>query len=207
MWSDTLLAFSAKMIEYNPGIVYRLLLFTAIIVLYSIFVYFFYKYLAKRDIIELNLNQYNNFSNEGTVKFFGFIFYILEYIIILPILTIFWFGVLAILLLVLAKSISVANVMIIAASLVASVRITAYVSEKLSRELAKMVPFTLLALAIMGDNLLSIENLVTRLIEIPSVLTNLPYYLVFIILVELIMRLIEITEKFFWPDRTDEEDN
>jgi len=162
--------------------------FTAVIVLYSVFVFYFYKFLAKKNIIELNLNQYNQSINPTLVKFFAALFYVIEYIIILPILTFFWFAVLSILILLLAKGIEIGTILLISAALVAAVRITAHISEDLSKDLAKMLPFTLIAIAITTSGFFNIGDLLSRVKEIPLLLSNIPYYLIFIMATELIMR-------------------
>ena len=181
--------------EFNLILV--LLFFTAVIVGYSVFVFYFYRYLAKKNLIELNLSKYNQYSNPSVAKFFAIVLYIVEYIIVLPVLTFFWFAVLAILILVLSEGIPAATILLISAALVASVRVTAYVSENLSRDLAKMLPFTLLAIAIIKPGFFAIDALISRVQEIPSLFSNVPYYLLFIISIELIMRTFELLKDAF----------
>ncbi len=171
------------------SLILTLVFFTAVIVIYSIFVFYFYRFLAKKNIIELNLNQYNQYSNPALIKFFAAIFYIIEYIIILPVLTFFWFAILSILILLLSKGIEVRTILLISSALVAAVRITSYLSEDLSRDLAKMLPFTLLAIAITTAGFFDINALLSRVGEIPSLFSDIPYYLIFIVAVELIMRI------------------
>lgn len=181
--------------------------FTAVIVLYAIFVFFFYRYLAKQNIIGLNLRKYNRSANPGMAKFWGFILYIVEYIIILPIVTTFWFGILSVLLLTLtATEMSVIAVLMITTALIAGVRITAYISEKLSQDLAKMIPFTILAVAITSQNFFQISTYVERFSEIPDLVLLLPQFILFVIGVELIMRSIELIRKFIkYGDEINEE--
>lgn len=179
--------------------------FTAVIVIYSVFVFYFYRFLAKKNLIELNLNQYNQYNNPAIVKFFAFIFYIIEYIILLPVITFFWFSVLAILILLLSKGIGTATILLISAALVASVRVTSYVSEDLSKDLAKMLPFTLLAIAITTAGFFDINALLSRISEIPSLFSNIPYYLLFIVSVELIMRIADFIQSIFTSLKTTEE--
>ncbi len=172
----------------ETSLILTLAFFTAVIVVYSVFVFYFYQFLAKKNLIEFNLSQYNKYSNPSIVKFFAFIFYIVEYIILLPVVTFFWFSVLAILILLLSKGIGTATILLISAALVASVRVTSYVNEDLSRDLAKMLPFTLLAIAITTAGFFNIGALLSRISEIPSLFYNIPYYLLFIVAIELIMR-------------------
>jgi TRAP-type mannitol/chloroaromatic compound transport system permease small subunit len=98
----------------------------------------------------------------------------------------------------------ITNILILTASLVASVRITAYVSEKLSQELAKMLPFTLIAMILIGDRLFSIQGLASRILEIPTLFSDLPYYLLFIIIVELSMRLIDLLGRLFGKEDSED---
>jgi|TARA_B100002003_G_C14116177_1_gene536868 hypothetical protein len=173
-----------------------LLFFTTVIVIYSIFVFYFYRFLAKKNIIELNLNQYNQYSNPFVIKIFAIFFYIIEYIVLLPILTFFWFGILAILTLILAKDLPVDTVLLIAAALVASIRVTSYVNEDLAKDLAKMLPLTLLAIAITTAGFFNRSIFFERIGEIPDLFSNVPYYLIFIIGIELIMRVMESITSF-----------
>lgn len=181
----------------EANLILTLTVFTAVIVIYSVFVFYFYRFLAKKNIVELNLNQYNRYSHPIAVKIFAIIFYIIEYIILLPVLTFFWFAILAILILLLAKGIEVGTILLISAALVASVRATSYVNEKLSKDLAKMLPFTLLAIAITTSGFFDIGTLISRISKIPSLLSNFPYYLFFIIGIEFIMRIADFIQSIF----------
>ena len=157
----------------EKNLLFTLLFFTSVIVIYAVFVYYFYRYLAKKNIIGLNLSQYS--ETESSQKVLATLFYIIEYLIILPILTFFWFAVFAILILVLAEGIGASTVLIISAAFVAAVRVTSYVSENLSRDLAKMIPFTLLAIAITKPNFFDVSALISRFSEIPSLFSNITY--------------------------------
>jgi len=195
-----------KLSESGTNLTFTLIFFTAIIVLYSVFVFYFYQFLAKKNILELNLGQYNKYANPTVIKFFAVIFYILEYIILLPILTFFWFAFLAILILVLAQGMQASTVLLISTALIASVRATSYVSQTLSKDLAKMVPFTLLTIAITNKGFFQITPLLGRITEIPSLFSDIPYYLLFIVLVELTMRLVDFANNLF-SDPTEDEDD
>ena len=141
-------------------------LITLFIVTYSLFVFYFYRFLAKKNIINLNLTKYNQYEFGTVYRFFAIIFFILEYLIILPFITFFWFGILSILMLILSKGIPITQILIISASLIGAIRITSFVSEDLSRDLAKMIPLALLALAITSANF-NIELILEELKQIP----------------------------------------
>jgi len=179
------------------SLIFTLAFFAAVIVIYGIFVFYFYRYLAKKNLIELNLSQYNTYSHPAMIKTFASIFYIIEYIIILPVITFFWFAVLAILILLLGEGMDVGTILLISAALVAAVRITAYISENLSRDLAKMLPFTLLAIAITKPGFFEVSELISRFSGIPNLLSHILYYLLFIITIEITMRIIDFFTKIF----------
>ncbi len=163
-----------------------LLFFTILIIIYAIFVFYFYKILARKNIINLNLGQYA--GDGAAVKFFAFIFYIIEYIIIMPLLTLLWFGFLAVFLIILSKQ-GVATILMISAALVAAVRVTAFINEDLSKDLAKLLPFTLLGLFIIQPDFFNLSEMIGRISDIPSLFYHIPYYLIFIVALETIMRL------------------
>lgn len=187
------------------GALTNLTLFTTIIVIYSIFIFYFYKLLAKKNIIKLNLNQYNQYSSPTFTKILAVIFYIIEYLILLPVLTLFWFAILSILVLTLSQGIGTATVLLISAALVAAVRITAYISEDLSKDLAKMLPFTLIAIAITKPGFFEISSLIARINEIPALFSSILIYLIFIFSIELIMRAADFFCSIFSFSRNEEE--
>jgi hypothetical protein len=201
MFEDLSAIFSAE-----THIVLTLAFFTAIIVIYSIFVFYFYRFLARKNIIELNLNQYNQYSNQVLIKIFAGILYVLEYIVLLPILTFFWFAILATLILVLAKDLSVDTILLMTSALVASIRVTSYVNEDLAKDLAKMLPFTLLAISITTAGFFNITDLLSRINEIPGLISsNIPYYLLFIVAIELIMRITDFIQSVVIDSKASEE--
>ena len=163
--------------------------FTILIVIYALFIFYFYRFLAKKDLIKLNLRQYNTTSHPVLSKFFAVVFYVVEYILIIPIVTFFWFAVLSMFLLVLSKTADVGTIILVSAALIAAVRVTSYVTEDISRDLAKMLPLTLLALFIIEPNFFVIQTVLERVQQIPSLLSHIPYYLIFIIGIEFVLRI------------------
>jgi len=166
---------------------------TLLIAVYAIFVWIFYRFLARRDLLKIDLSKYNVFEHAGAIKFFAVILYIIEFVIILPFIVIFWFSVLSILLIVLAKEQPVGTILIISAAIVTAVRITSYYKEDLSRDLAKMFPFTLLGIAILTPGFFDIESTLVRVSQIPEIFNNIFLFSLFIIVLEVILRLLYIS--------------
>jgi len=77
---------------------------------------------------------------------------------------------------------------LISAAIITSTRITSYINEELSKDIAKILPFTVLAAFILSANLLDYSNIFTKLSEIPSLFNNILTFLIFIFVVEFIFR-------------------
>ncbi len=185
--TDIYIAFSNQIPQsYMPYII--LAFYTILIAIYAIIIWRFYKFLAKRNIIELNLSQYNRTQHPLFYKFLASVFFLVEYVIIVPIFVFIWFGFLAVFLLILSKSQSINQILIISAAIVAATRMTAYYSGDLSKDLAKMFPFTVLAVFLLDPDFFSIEKLIGRFAELPSLFGHILIYLVFIALLEVVMR-------------------
>jgi len=172
--------------EYR--ILVSLFLYTFFIAVYSVFIWKFYKFLASRDIIELNLSQYNSSKYAGLEKFFAVLLYTVEYMVILPFLVLFWFGIFSMFLLILSESQSAQQILLISAAIIASTRISAYISEDLSKDIAKIMPFTVLAMFILGNKFFDLENIFLKISQIPSLFSNILMFVVFIFLTEFVLR-------------------
>lgn len=157
------------------------------IVLYSIIIFNLYKFLAKRDVIDLNLTKHKE-SRFGFVKiFFGFFIYLFENILLAPIFTFIWFAFLMLLIIFLAKEGSVDTILMLSMALVAAIRVTAYYNENLSTDLAKTLPFVLLAVFITESSTLSISSFLETIKAVPAHLNILIYYFIFAVLLELVL--------------------
>ena len=180
-------------------------IFMILITIYSIFVWKFYRFLAKRDLLELNLAKYNRYEGAFLKKFFAVLFFILEYIVILPVVVFFWFFVIAFILIFLAQEHDIQGILLISAVIVGAVRISAYYNEDLSKDLAKMFPFTILAVAILTPNFINIENTVSKITEIPGLFTNIIFFLFVIIVLEFVMRILYLIMPHFPTPEEEEE--
>ena len=164
--------------------------FILAMVIYSLFVFKFYRFLAKRDVFTLDLDKYNNVKHHTLEKIFAFILYFLKYIILLPVMIFFWFGVLSVLLSVLAKNQTLQDILLISMAVVGTVRILSYYNEDLSKDLAKMLPFALLGVFLIDNTFLLVNQSLDLIKQIPNELSVLLYYLIFIAVMELILRIL-----------------
>ena len=72
-----------------------LALFAAGVAVYGILVFHFYRFLARKDILKLDLSKHNQSRRPLLRKIISVIFYILESLMLFPILIFFWFLVMA----------------------------------------------------------------------------------------------------------------
>jgi len=167
-----------------------LFLFVVAMVIYSVFIFKFYHFIATRDIFEFNLQRYHTRAKWAWLKKVLYIFlYFLEYVILFPIFVSLWFVMFAVLLLLLSRDPQLSLILLIAMAIVSSVRITAYYNEALSKDLAKMLPFGLLAVLLVDISFISSSTLQSAITSIPTVLDTILYYLIFAILIEFVLRI------------------
>ncbi len=162
-----------------------------LIMLYSIFIWKFCKWISKKDILELNLSRFNKSDHAVVEKIVGGIIYFFEYLVILPFVVFLWFGVFTIFLVLMTKSLDLSTLLIISVVVVAAIRMTAYYKQPLSQDLAKLIPFNLLALAI-TQGLFDFPKVFGQIQEIPNFFSQIWVYLVFIVILEFILRLVDI---------------
>lgn len=171
------------------ALTFPLLLFVVGVFIYTWFIFKFYPFLGKRDVFELNLQQYSESFIGGVKIFLSGIFYVLEYVFILPFFAFFWFGVVAVILAMLSKS-NVESMLLIAMVLVGSIRMTAYHKEDLSKDLAKILPFALLGVFLVDVSFFSWQASLETLKQFPSQWKQMAYYLIFIVLLEILLRIV-----------------
>jgi hypothetical protein len=182
----------------------NLFLLVLLIFIYSLFIWKFYKFIAEKNIFGLDLNRYNKSEHPLITKLIAGGLYLVEYIIILPFLIFFWFTIFTFfLILLIEKGIEVGTILLISAVVIAAIRMAAYYQKGLAEDIAKILPFTLLAIFVLNPQFFTIGFL-TRIIssigEIPSFFSEIIGYLVFIIVLEIILRLFEFLFSLFGID-------
>lgn len=167
-----------------------LVVFVTGIVLYSIFIFEFYRFIARRDIFQLRLKQYAT-GLEHLGNAVRFLLYWAEYILLFPVLTVLWFLAFTAFLAFLAAGHGVETVLLVSMAVVTSIRITAYYDEDLSRDLAKMLPFAILGIVVVeGAGAFSYSEAVGLLLAVPAHWQTVLYYLAVLIPLELLLRFV-----------------
>ncbi len=175
----------------------NLFLLVLVVTLYSIFIWKFYRFVAKKNLIDLNLKKFNRMEKPFATKILAGVFYFIEYIIVLPFMIFFWFAIFTTFLLLLTEGLEVQTILIISAVIVGAIRMTSYYKEDLSKDLSKLLPLTLLGLSMTKPGFFNFERILGNFTEVPNFLGEIIIYLLFIIVLELILRVFEIIFSIF----------
>ena len=114
------------------------------IVIYSAFVFKFYRFLAKKDLIDADFSQYSDGFTGFMKRLIDGLLLIVQNILFAPFLISFWVLILAVILTLLSGGDDLYWNVLVATSVVGSVRVISYFSEDLARDVAKMLPFAVL---------------------------------------------------------------
>jgi len=184
------------MIEFNLPEAYDVLRPLGILVLemviYSVFVFHFYRKLASHDIIKVDFSRYDNIG----LTFGRWILYLLQTVLFIPVIIFFWFAVLAIFLGFLGKHQTSENILLVSIALVTAIRVTSYYSEDLSKDLAKMLPFALLGVYLVDQSYFDFAVSLTLLQGLPEYWKLLVYYFAFIMALEIALRILHFFATF-----------
>ena len=151
--------------------------------------YIYYKQLARRDLFEIpKLNMQTKFVN-----FLDRAIYFLKYLLIFPVYSFIWFLIFSFLLFVLSKSRSIEEILFLGIIVVAATRMGAYISEKLAEDMAKLLPLTLIAIFLMDPKAVTLDTFISSFNSILLQLPKVAKYLLFIIVVEWLLRVFHWT--------------
>lgn len=167
-----------------------LLIFVLAMSVYAIFVFKFYRFLSRRDILQLNLEKHNNASMHLVRKTISFFIYCLKFLIVFPILAFFWFLVLTVLLTMMAKGQGLDGILLVSMAVVGSIRVSSYYNEALSTDLAKILPFALLGILLIDSSIVSFSGSMENLRAALAKWETMMYYLIAIVLLEFVLRMI-----------------
>lgn len=146
------------------------------IAIYSVVIYHFYRYIARRDCFKPSEKKYS--------KAIGF----LKYTFLFPFVAMLFFIGFSVILIFLTDSYEISQILYTAFALVMAIRITSYYTEDLSKDVAKMLPFAILGVFLIDSSYFSIETVTARINTLPDYINEIIQFLILIILVEWILR-------------------
>ncbi len=163
------------------SILYPLVFFVTGMTIYSLFIFKFYKFISRKDIFRL--------SGEAEPSTLKKAAYALEYLFLFPVIAFVWFAVVSVLLLVLSEVLSIGNIFMISMSTLVTIRITAYHSEDLSRDIAKLIPFALLAVFLLDLTPVTADIPLAIFSQLRSSWEMMAYYFAFLVVLEFVFKI------------------
>ena len=172
-----------------------LLTFSLGMVVYGIFIWHFYRFIARREIITLPLTKYQTDGKKIT----SLAAYVIKYIIVFPVVITAWFVVYSLFMFFLAPEISGEFVFLIVISLVVAIRIAAYYKEDLAKDLAKMIPFSLLGVFLISTSLFTVEQLLERIDSFVPFIGKIASFILFAMGIEAVLRILFLIKRKILP--------
>ncbi|MDH3618949.1 MAG: hypothetical protein OEM89_09545 [Nitrosopumilus sp.] len=170
---------------------------------YAIFVWHFYRFIARREIIPIDYDKYDSKGRFSPVRITA---YIISHILLFPLIIFVWFFVYSMFMFILAKDMPTGVVLLIAISVIGAIRVTSYYKEDLSKDVGKLLPFALLAVFLTSSafytgtsNFFSLEDLETKLQEFPQFLSRVIEFVFIIVIIEAILRTLFIVKRKIFP--------
>lgn len=176
----------------------NLFILTAILSLAGIVIYYMYMHLSKKDLFHIPKPK------DSDSKFRKFLLqtsFALKYIIIFPVYSFIWFIIFSFILVIISESKNFENSLYFGIVIVSAIRVSAYINEKMSEDIAKLLPLTMIATIIITPEFLSMnfESFLNTIIDSAQIITYIPSFakfLIFTILLEWMLRILTALHNF-----------
>jgi len=176
----------------------ELLTFTLSIVIYGVLIFHFYRFVAKRDVFGFDIDKFKRGTESFGSKVFNKFLSLLKYGIVFPFFVFIWFAGFSVLLFFMAaEGMDVTNILSISVAFVAAIRVASYYNGDLSKDLAKLIPFAFLGIALVDLSFFKWGRIQERIDLIPSLITEIATFFVFIVLLEWTLRIL-LSVKFLF---------
>ena len=161
---------------------FLILLSSTVILFLAIFImwYFYHKQLSRKDLFDIPKID----SNSKFLSFINRLVYFSKYIIVFPLYSFIWFLIFSFLLVLIAKSRPIGEIMFVGIVIVSVTRISAYVSSKLAEDMAKLLPWALIIVFLIDPQSITIESVQASFNSFMQEIPNVAKYLIFIAFVE-----------------------
>lgn len=189
--------------------IYDLIGFSIGMVIYGIFVYHFYRFLSKKDIFSFSLEKkiaQRTFKSSGQKKTVAprIAAFITTKLFIFPFVIFLWFIGYSSFMFLLVQDLPTETIFLVSSGLIIAIRISAYYNEDLAKDIAKLVPFTLLGIFLLNPQVYSFSDSLSRLLEIPAFIIQVASFMILAMIVEIILSILYLVKVRFF--RKDEED-
>lgn len=177
---------SGEFLEAFGSVLYMIIA----IAIYAVVIWHFYRFIARRDCFKIGLGKHP--------KIVGF----LKYFFIFPFVAFIFFIGFSLLMLFLTRGLDTEIVLSTSFAIIVAIRFTAYYSEDLSKDVAKMLPFALLGIFLVDPLYFNFDFILQeKVYALPVFLTDALQYILFIILVEWILRILLTIRYAIFPKK------
>jgi hypothetical protein len=159
------------------------------IAIYSVIIYNFYRFIARRDCFKPTQIKYKT-----TVGF-------LRYFFLFPFIAIAFFMGFSLMLIFLTRSYSIDQLLATSFAIIVAIRITSYYTEDLSKDVAKMLPFALLGIFLVDPTYFTIDLVGERFDQLPNFINIIVQFLFLIIIVEWVLRIVLMIKQKIRPPK------
>lgn len=178
----------------DPSIFLPLMYLAASIAIYSILIWHFYGFIARKDCFKISTGNYP--------RLIGFVKYFLVY----PFVTVLFFTGFSLILMFLINDGELVAVLSISFAVIVAIRAVAYYSEDLAKDVAKMLPFVLLAIVMVDPSHFIFRDMATKIQSLPGFFNIAIKFIFFIIIVEWILRMLLVIRYSLFPKKDSEEE-
>jgi hypothetical protein len=148
-------------------------------------IWYMYIKLSQRNIFHIRDPRDNK---KEITKLDRFV-YFLKYVFIFPLFTFLWFVLFVACLRLLSNRQDIQTTMVLGIVLISAIRIAAYVHQKFAEDMAKLLPLTLLGGIILTPSFITLNAQLSDLSIFRSQVLSFAKYFIFIIVLELVLKL------------------
>ena len=170
---------------FMDPIYFRIIYLTLALFLVGGIIWYMYIKLSRRDIFHIRDPRDNKKEITRWDKFV----YFLKYVFIFPLFTFLWFVLFVACLRLLSDKKDIQDIMILGIVLISAIRIASYVHQKMAEDMAKLLPLTLLGGIILNPSFITLNAQLSDLYILQSQLLSFAKYFLFIIVLELILKI------------------
>ncbi len=172
--------------------------------IYAVFIFRFYRFIAGRDMFNLDFSRHDDSRIPVLRDLLHLTGYVLKYVIVFPAFAFFWFAVLTLMLSFLSEGREMSDILLIALATVSTIRACAYYDEDLSRDLAKILPFAVLAIFLIDTSFFDVQASLEVLRQARALSETIFYYLAFLVALEFGLRFVYGMFRAVFPARKEE---
>ena len=187
---------------FHEGRAFEFLLFITGLAGFSIFVWYFYRFISRRELIP------SFHKKKSDVSKIQFLMYVILNIICFPIIVFVWFSLYSSLIFLLTTDLPFNLIAFVSMALIGVIRITSYFKEELARDVGKTIPFAILGMVLTAGtlfddpNFLSHERVTEAFIVFQNHIPEVIDAIIIISIIEGILRGLFFVRRNFFPTNT-----